>query len=84
MPEAKKPFKPRVSDEAVEVRTGKVWREWLKALDDAGARKMTRKEIITWLGRHYRNVTPWWQQMITVTYEQARGRREEHQQPSRL
>jgi uncharacterized protein YndB with AHSA1/START domain len=82
MPETKKPFKPRVSDEAVGARTGKVWREWLEALDAAGARKMTRKEIITWLGKHHRNVTPWWQQMITVTYELARGRREEHQQPS--
>lgn len=68
----------QMSDEAVQAKTGKVWKEWFKILDQAGALKMNHKEIVAYLHNEY-GVGPWWQQMVTVTYEQARGLREKHQ-----
>lgn len=72
--------KPRMSDAAVHARTGRVWSEWFGILDDAGARKMSHREIAGYLGRKHR-LGPWWGQMVTVCYEQARGMREKHQKP---
>jgi len=67
-----------MSDEAVQAKTGKSWEEWFKILDKAGAKKMNHKEIVAYLNQKH-NVGPWWQQMVTVTYEQARGLREKHE-----
>lgn len=69
-----------MSDEAVQAKTGKNWKEWFAILDKAGARKMTHQEIATYL-HNKQNVGPWWTQMVTVTYEQQRGVREKHQRP---
>jgi uncharacterized protein YndB with AHSA1/START domain len=74
-------IKPRLSDEAVEAKTGKTWSRWFKHLDAAGAKKMTHQEIVAHL-RDKHGVRPWWQQMVAVAYEQARGLREIHQKPS--
>ena len=71
---------PRTSDAAVKAKTGKTWKEWLAILDKAGARKMSRQEIVKYLNTK-QGVGPWWEQMVTVTYEQARGLREKHQKP---
>lgn len=71
---------PRMSDEAVEAKTGKTWSRWFKHLDAAGARKMTHQEIVAHLVEKH-DVRPWWTQMIAVTYEQARGLRDKHQKP---
>ncbi|MBI3669512.1 MAG: SRPBCC domain-containing protein [Acidobacteria bacterium] len=68
----------RMSDAAVQAKTGKTWKEWFAILDKAGARKMDHKQIVAYLVKH-QNVGPWWQQMVTVNYEQARGLREKHQ-----
>ena len=73
-------FKPRMSDEAVEAKTGKTWSRWFKHLDAAGAKKMTHQEIAAHLHDKH-DVRPWWTQMITVTYEQARGLRQVHEKP---
>jgi uncharacterized protein YndB with AHSA1/START domain len=73
--------KPRMSDEAVEAKTGKTWSRWFKHLDAAGAKKMTHQEIVAHL-RDKHDVRPWWTQMVAVTYEQARGLREAHEKPS--
>jgi uncharacterized protein YndB with AHSA1/START domain len=67
-----------VSDAAVQKATGKTWPEWFKLLDAAGAKTMTHKEIVAVLVEQH-GVGPWWQQMVTVGYEQARGLREKHQ-----
>lgn len=72
---------PRMSDEAVKAKTGKAWKEWFAILDKAGARKMTHREIVNVLSSEYA-VGPWWQQMVTVTYEQERGLRALHQKPA--
>ncbi len=71
---------PRMSDAAVKAKTGKTWSEWFKILDAAGAKRMTHQEIVAQLSKKH-GVGPWWQQMVTVTYEQARGLREKHQKP---
>jgi uncharacterized protein YndB with AHSA1/START domain len=70
----------RMSDEAVKSKTRKTWKEWFAILDKAGASKMSHQEIVKYLNTKH-NVGPWWQQMVTVTYEQACGRREKHQKP---
>jgi hypothetical protein len=71
---------PRTSDEAVKSKTGKTWKDWFAILDKAGARKMNHQEIVKYLNSE-QGVGPWWQQMVTVSYEQARGLRAKHQKP---
>lgn len=72
--------RPRMSDEAVRAKTGKTWAEWFKILDAAGAKKMTHREIVAVLSKKH-GVGPWWQQMVAVTFEQARGLRQKHEKP---
>ncbi len=69
-----------ISSEAVVEATGKTWTQWLSLLDKAGAKKMSHKEIVAVVGGRY-GVGPWWRQMVTVGYEQARGLREKHEKP---
>ena len=71
---------PRMSDEAVKAKTGKTWKQWFAILDKAGAKKMNHQEIAKYLNTE-QGVGPWWQQMVTVTYEQARGLRKPHERP---
>ncbi len=67
-----------ISDEAVRAKTGKTWPEWIAALDKAGAASMDHPAIAKYLYREL-GVPDWWSQMVTVGYEQARGRRQVHQ-----
>jgi uncharacterized protein YndB with AHSA1/START domain len=69
---------PSMSDAAVRAKTGKTWPEWFAILDKAGAAKLSHKEIVAHLVEQH-HVGPWWQQMVTVTYEQARGLRAKHE-----
>src|SRR2546422_741641 len=71
---------PRMSDEAVKAKTDKTWKQWFTILDKAGAKKMTHQEIVKHLSTQ-QGVGPWWQQMVTVTYEQQRGLRGKHERP---
>ncbi len=71
---------PGVSDAAVQARTGRVWAEWFTLLDAEGAASLTHREISVAL-REQHGLSGWWSQMVTVAYEQARGRREPHQTP---
>src|SRR5687768_13599164 len=83
MPTATKAVKtgsPRMSDEAVEAKTGKAWKDWFTILDRSGAKEMTHQEIANYLHTKH-SVPPWWTQMVTVTYEQQRGLRDKHQRP---
>ena len=72
---------PRMSDIAVKAKTGRNWKEWFAVLDKAGARKLNHQEIVK-LVSEKNDVGPWWQQMVTVTYEQARGLRDKYQKPA--
>ena len=67
-----------VGSDAVARATGKAWDQWLGILDKAGAAAMPHKAIAKLLSEKYA-VPPWWSQMITVGYEQARGMREAYQ-----
>jgi len=71
---------PRMSDEAVKAKTGKTWKQWFAVLDKAGAKKMSHQEIVKYISAEH-GVGPWWQQMVTVTYEQGRGLRKQHERP---
>jgi hypothetical protein len=68
----------RIGDAAVRARTGKGWGQWFAILDRAGAGAKNHKEIVALLTSRY-ELSSWWQQMITVTYEQERGLRRRHQ-----
>ncbi len=67
-----------ISDEAVRKATGKTWDEWGRLLDKDGCKKMPHKEIAE-LVHEKHGVGPWWCQMVTVGYEQARGLRKAHE-----
>jgi hypothetical protein len=67
-----------ISSVAVRKATGKTWAQWLALLDKAGAKKLPHKDIALLLHQKHR-VPDWWGQMVTVGYEQARGRRVKHQ-----
>jgi uncharacterized protein YndB with AHSA1/START domain len=79
MPTATKSAKaPRMSDAAVKAKTGKTWKEWFAILDKEDATKLTHHEIVKLIVSKY-GVGPWWQQMVTATYEQQRGMRDYHE-----
>jgi hypothetical protein len=79
-PAAKQTTYGGISSTAVERATGKSWAQWFTVLDRAGAAKMTHAQIAEHLASRCA-VPPWWSQMVTVGYEQARGRRVKHQKP---
>lgn len=68
----------RSSDEAVKAKTGKVWAEWFRILDKAGAKKWAHKEIAAYL-HEKQKVSAWWSQMVSVGYEHERGLRQKFQ-----
>ena len=67
-----------ISDDAVRARTGKGWDEWFTLLDRAGAREWNHTAIAAHLYTKLK-CPGWWNQMVAVGYEQARGLREKHQ-----
>lgn len=69
-----------ISSAAVQARTGHTWSEWFRVLDRAGADRLDHQGIAAHLHREL-GVPGWWCQMITVAFEQARGRRVKHQRP---
>ena len=70
----------QMSDAAVQRRTRKTWPEWFVALDSTGARTMSHREIVAVLREEF-GIPDWWQQMVAVGYEQARGLRKKHEGP---
>jgi hypothetical protein len=68
----------RSSDEAVKAKTGKVWAEWFKILDKAGAKEWPHKEIAAYL-HEKQKLSGWWAQMVSVGYEHERGIRQKFQ-----
>lgn len=64
----------KISNEAVEKATGKIWKEWFSILDKETSTSKSHKEIASWLSNNF-DVSGWWCQMITVQYERERGMR---------
>jgi hypothetical protein len=65
---------PAIGDDAVREKTGRTWAQWVRALDAAGARDLSHREIAR-LVRERFGAGSWWNQMVTVGYEQITGRR---------
>lgn len=59
------------SDAAVQRATGKGWREWLRVLDRAGAKRMEHRDIVA-LVQKEKVPNGWWCQMVANGYERAR------------
>lgn len=69
-----------MSEEALQRGSGRPIAEWLRLLDDWGAKERKHPEIARWLVSEH-GVGGWWAQSITVGYERARGMRAMHQEP---
>jgi hypothetical protein len=63
-----------IGSDAVQKATGRTWPEWIAFLDGLDAIKLPHKEIAALLHEKH-NIPGWWCQMVTVGYEQAKGRR---------
>jgi hypothetical protein len=70
-------MKPSISDESVQRATGKTWSRWFSLIDRAGGKTKTHQEIVAIAKKN--GAGSWWQQMVTVTYEQVRKGRKKHQ-----
>lgn len=70
-----------ISDEAVKTKTGKTWAQWFAVLDKAKAQTLSHQEL-TALLRDKHAVPRWWNQMVAVGYERARGLRVKHETAS--
>lgn len=79
-PAVRKGIAPTISDEAVAAKTGKSWKQWFAILDREGARKKSHQEIVAVLTKKH-DLGSWWQQMVAVSYEQAKGMRARHEKP---
>lgn len=65
------------SDAAVQAATGRGWEQWFAAIDRMGGADMTHRDIARRL--RDQGLGNWWSQMVTVSWERARGRRVLHQ-----
>ncbi len=66
-----------IGEVAVKEATGRDWSEWVELLDGKGARELAHQEIVAIVAAE--GASSWWSQMVTVTYEQTRGGRKQHQ-----
>lgn len=62
-----------MSSERVREQTGRGWPEWIDFLDAKSASKLDHKAIVAIVFEELQK--PWWSQMVTVGYEQAKGLR---------
>lgn len=69
-----------ISEEAVKKATGKTWKQWIAALDKAGCKQLSHKEIARLVNDRF-ETGDWWSQMVTVGYEKATGKRVKHERP---
>ena len=67
-----------MANDKVEARTGRTWRQWVRALDGIGALSMEHRDIARRVHEEY-GVPGWWSQTVTVGYERIRGLREKGQ-----
>ncbi len=68
----KSKIKTTMTDAAIKARTGKDWAAWFAALDKAGAARLDHKAIAR-LAAETMGAGDWYGQMISVSYERARG-----------
>jgi hypothetical protein len=63
-----------MADAAIAARTGRRWKQWVVALDDAGAHAWPHRAIARYVHDTFQ-VPDWWTQMVTVGYERIKGLR---------
>jgi hypothetical protein len=63
-----------MSDESVKKATGCDWATWVAALDYAGAKDMSHREIARYVKEKF-DTPDWWTQGVVVGYERIRGLR---------
>lgn len=68
----------KVSNASVLKGSGKGWDDWVKILTKAGATSWTHQETVAFLKAKHK-LKPWWQQVVTVGFEVASGKRKEGQ-----
>lgn len=68
------PYSRKVGDESLRRATGKTSAEWHAILDAAGASEWDHARIARWVATSP-NVSDWWAQGVTMSYEQHIGRR---------
>ena len=71
----------KIGNEAVKNATGMDWQQWFRLLDRGNAKNMNHKEIVSFISQKFK-VSPWWQQMLAVNYEQQKGLRKKYQKPA--
>jgi hypothetical protein len=71
----------RLSDESVKKATGCEWHKWVFALDKAGGKEMSHRDLVQHIREKY-HTPSWWTQMVAVGYERIRGLRANRQQRS--
>lgn len=64
----------RMSDAAIEAKTGCDWKRWVHALDQVGAHEWSHRAIAEHVRTRYQ-VPSWWVQAVTVGYERIKGLR---------
>ena len=69
---------PSIGDAAVLAKTGKPWAGWFEVLDGEGAASLDHRARAKLLSEKH-GVPRWWNQMVAVEYERARGLRARHQ-----
>ena len=64
----------KISDDAVQAKTGKVWRHWFGVLDKFDMKKKGHTEAARHL-REKHGLSPWWAQAVVIRYEWENGLR---------
>ena len=67
-----------MSDESIAAKTGRTWREWVRALDDDNAASLSHREIARLVHTKH-GIGEWWAQTVTVGFERIKGLRERGQ-----
>ena len=75
VPEAEYAELAGMSDEAVAAKTGHPWAWWVRRMDALDAWSLPHPEIVKLIRREF-EITHWWAQTVTVTYERVRGLRD--------
>jgi len=71
---AKKTIFQKISDEAVQSKTGKIWRNWFSILDKLDVKEQGHTKAAKYL-RDKHKLSAWWAQAVTIRYEWERGLR---------
>jgi hypothetical protein len=67
-----------ISEEKVKAATGRGWMGWFSILNNMNANALSHKDVAKML-REKHGAPRWWNQMIAVEYERARGGRKKNE-----